>query len=122
MTTTMPAKRKSGWDESKPPSWAQFVAWAVIGPLAIAGFLAAFTPLIVITGPLTVLLILAVSHRSGFNVSMVGAVSGLGVGPIVVSVVILIRGSGPAVPWLLLGAVLVGLGVTLYVVLTEPKR
>jgi hypothetical protein len=111
------------------PSWSQFGLWAVVGPLAVAGLLAAFTPLILLTVPITALMIFGLGHRFGFNASMVGVISGLGLAPLLVA--FLNRGGPGSVcqvasgstsctdewspwPWVAAGAILVGMGVALY--------
>ena len=122
MTTAATTSRKPGWDVPRAPSWPQFAAWMIVGPLGIAGVLAAFTPLILITGPLTALLVLAIGRRGGFNASILGAISGLGVIPLVVACA---NRSGRVLspwPWVALGIGIVGLGIGMYLVLARRAR
>ena len=78
MSTTAKVRAGYGWDQPRPPSWLQFAMWVLVGPVAIAGLLAAFTPLILITGPLTALLVVAIGSKGGMNASGFGAMSGVG--------------------------------------------
>src|SRR2546429_9968184 len=82
-----PTKQRYGWDHPAPPSWPQFAGWFVVGPVLIAGLLAAFTPLVVITTPVAAALTLIISSRTGFNASLFGAISGIGLGPLVIGIV-----------------------------------
>ena len=68
------------WVQPAPSSWTQFALWAIVGPILIAGLLATFTPLIVITTPIGGLVIWAIGSAVGVNCSVWGAVTGVGIG------------------------------------------
>jgi len=109
-----PSHHRYGWEHPAPPSWAQFALWIVVGPVVIVGFLAAFTPLIVLTTPVSVLLVLGISWRFGFNASTFGALSGVGVIPVVVGFVNLHNSDFAPWPWFVVAAVLFAAGIVGY--------
>src|SRR3954469_10880812 len=109
-----PSQHRYGWEHPAPPSWAQFAMWGVVGPIGIAGVLAAFTPLIVLTTPMSVLLVLGISRHFGFNASVYGALSGVGIGPVVVGFINLSNSGFPPWPWFGVGLVFIAGGVIGY--------
>ena len=112
-----PARHRYDWEHPAPPSWPQFAVWFVIGPIAVGGVLAAFTPLILLTTPVSALLVVAVGSRRGINGSVFGALSGVGVGPLLVGFLNLTNSDWSPWPWLALGAVLVASGIIVHAVL-----
>lgn len=109
-----PTKQRYGWDHPAPPSWPQFAGWFVVGPVLIAGLLAAFTPLIVITIPVTMGLTLIISSRTGFNASLFGALSGVGLGPLLIGVVNFHESDFSPWPWLAASVVFLAGGIAGY--------
>lgn len=110
-----PTKPRYGFDQPAPPNWRFFVAWMVVGPVAIGGLLAAFTPLIVVTTPVATVLVLLIGWRGGFNASAFGALSGVGLGPVIVGCAFLAPNSGgTSLPWFLVGAFFIGAGIAAY--------
>ena len=100
---------RHGWDHPARPSWRQFAVWFLVGPVAVAGLLAAFTPLVVITAPVAAGLVLAVSSRIGFNASIFGALSGVALGPLLIGWEFVADPGSTAWPWFLAsGALLAG--------------
>jgi uncharacterized membrane protein len=80
MTTVKPM-RQAG---KRYPSWPQFLAWALVPNLLLAGLAAAFTPLIIVVVPAAAVLVTALIVRCGVNQSAIGAIFGAGILPLVV--------------------------------------
>jgi hypothetical protein len=115
MTTTSNPHRPYGWDNPRQASWPQFALWVLIGPIMISGLLAAFTPLVLVTGPFSALLVVAMGTAGGMNASAFGALSGVGAGFLVITF-------WNPWPWLLVALCLVAAGIAGYISTTAAAR